>query len=493
MWKRLTLRARILLILAALVLTTLAGALVTMWHNEATDTLLTSLIDKNLASFQAAEELEAALLRQKGFLTYFFLDGNPDWLRQLAKYQESFEKWLQQAKTLAYTETMREILQEIEEHYRGYLESREQVIALYRRGAREEGARLHQEVRRQYAAISALCQRYKLIHEYTIARARSDSQVKARLINGLALAAIVGVAGLGVLLAYILVRQILSPIRRLASGAPMEGDQRFPDEVQALSRRVYTLMEDVDQAQSQLERSQETLVLSEKMALVGRLAAGVAHSIRNPLTSVKMRLYSLGRHLGFTPTQKEDFEVISEEIRHIDSIVRDFLEFSRPPKLKMQRVRLADVVESAYQLLRYRLELYGVQVSFDLQEGDQEVLADPEQLKEVLVNLLMNACEAMLNGGRITIRQEEVEVDNHGRAARLTVQDNGPGIPVSIQEKVFQPFFSTKEEGTGLGLSIARRIVVEHGGALTVQSREGEGTAFSITLPLTVRDSAKTT
>ena len=487
MWKRLSLRARILLILAALVLTTLAGALVTVWHNRATDALLAGLIDKNLASFQAAEELETALLQQKGYLTYFFLDGDPIWLQQLGDYQKKFETWLSQAKKLGYTGPMQEILQQIEDHYRRYLVSRAAVVRLYAAGDREGGARLHQEVRRQYKAIGDLCQRYKLIHEYAIARARADSQVQARFINGLSLAAILGVAGLGILLAYILVRQILAPIRQLASGgAPMESDQRFPDEVQALSRRVHNLLEDVDTAQTQLERSQETLVQSEKMALVGKLAAGVAHSIRNPLTSVKMRLFSLGRHLSLTPSEKEDFEVISEEIRHIDSIVRDFLEFSRPPKLKMQPVRLADVVESAYQLLRYRLELFGVQVEIEMPEGDREVWADPEQLKEVLVNLLMNACEAMVKGGRIVIRQETAATPAGKQAARLIVQDNGPGVPLSIQEKIFQPFFSTKEEGTGLGLSIASRIVADHGGSLTVQSREGEGTTFIITLPLEV-------
>jgi signal transduction histidine kinase len=152
----------------------------------------------------------------------------------------------------------------------------------------------------------------------------------------------------------------------------------------------------------------------------------------------------------------------------------------------MQPVRLADVVESAYQLLRYRLELFGVEVEIQMPGGDREVQADPEQLKEVLVNLLMNACEAMVQGGRIVIRQETATTPSGKQAVRLMVQDTGPGMPLAIQEKIFQPFFSTKEEGTGLGLSIASRIVADHGGSLTVRSREGEGTTFIITLPLEV-------
>jgi len=485
MWKRLSLRARIFLILAALVVTTLGGGLITIWHTEATDSLLSSLVDKNLASFRAAEELENSLLLQKGFLTYYFLDGNPDWLTQLDNNHQKFEKALKQAHRSATTDIMVDILKEIESTYQQYLAARAKVIALYKDGKREAGAQLHQDVRRQFASIRELCERYKLIHEFAISRARSESQTRARFINTLALVAMLSVVGLGLLLVYILVKQILGPIRRLALEADPAG-ARNPEgnEVTALSRRVHTLMEDMDLAQSELERSQESLLQAGKMALVGKLAAGVAHSIRNPLTSVKMRLFSLQRTLSLTSTQQEDLEVIAEEVRHIDTIVRHFLEFSRPPKLKMQRVSLSDVVDSALTLLGQRLDSYGVRVELHRTERLPETWADPEQLKEVLVNLLLNACDAMVRGGVITVREGKGQVASVGPVAFLSLSDTGPGIPASIQDKIFQPFFSTKEEGTGLGLSIASRIVQEHGGWIDLQSREGGGTTFVITLPL---------
>jgi len=239
------------------------------------------------------------------------------------------------------------------------------------------------------------------------------------------------------------------------------------DEVVALGHQVRTLIKDM-----------------EKFALVGKLAAGVAHSIRNPLTSVKMRLFSMERNLELTATQQEDFEVISEEIRHIDAIVGNFLEFSRPPKLKMQPISPSDVVDNALQLLRHRLESFNVAVTVKRKNSLPNLSADPEQLKEVLVNLLVNACEAMPHGGSITITECETTDKRGARKAILEVSDNGPGIPQSIQVKVFQPFFSTKEEGTGLGLSIAARIVNEHGGRLDLKSREGKGTTFIIHLPI---------
>ena len=465
-------------------LTTLAGGLVTLWHNHAMDSLLGSLVEKNVASFHAAEELETSLLQQKGLLTYYFLDGNAEWLEEIEKFNQSFLDWLQKARKSAYTEAMGEILTEIETEYHRYVIAREKVINLYREGKTVEGAKLHWEVRRQYVALLKLCERYKLIHEYAIARVRTESQARAGFINAFALVAMPAVALLGILLAYVLLKQILGPIRRLAlETAPANPGSAVPDEVKALSRRFHSLIEDMDQAQSELEKSQEHLLQSGKWAMVGKLAAGVAHSIRNPLTSVNMRLFSLKRSLKMSPSQQDDFQVIAEEIRHIDGIVRNFLEFSRPPKLKMQQISPSDVVDMAWRLLKHRLESYGVEVKLARETKLPEIWADPDQLKEVLANLLVNACEMMPGGGTITIKEEEQGDASLGPAVAIRVSDSGPGIPPSIQDKVFQPFFSTKEEGTGLGLSIATRIIEDHGGRLELESQEDAGATFIITLP----------
>ncbi|MEJ5330476.1 MAG: ATP-binding protein [Desulfobaccales bacterium] len=485
MWQRLSLRTRILLLLTALVLITLAGGLVSFWHNEATEQVFTSLADRHLAAFQAAEELENALLRQKGYLTYFFIDGQSRWLEELERHHQAFLRALEKARATAHTPPMADNIAQIWEHYQAYQETRAGVIELYRQGRKEEGWRRHQEARGQYAAIIDLCERLKLTHDYAISRTLSENRQRIRLINTLTTGALITVVGLGALLLYVLFRQILEPLRRLAQDASQVSPS---DEVTAVSRRMQTLKEDIDQAQSQLEKSQESLLQAEKLALVGKLAAGVAHSIRNPLTSVKMRLFSLGRHLNLTPTQKEDLEVISQEIRHIDTIVRSFLEFSRPPKLKMQPVSLSEVVDSTLTLLRQRLESYGVTVEVQRSGRLPETQGDPEQLKEMLVNLLLNACEAMPHGGHIVIQEGRGQMAALGPVVSVTVKDSGPGIPASIRDKIFQPFFSTKEEGTGLGLPIVQRIVTEHGGLIQVNSAEGRGAAFTITLPL--RDEA---
>ena len=485
MWKHSSLQTRILILLAALILTALAGGLVTVWHTDAVDSLLTDLIDKNVASFQAAEELESALLRQKGYATYFFLNQDPDWLEKLQENHLAFLDWLNRAKATAYSPAMSVHLKQIEDSYNGYAKARQEVLSLYRQGQRQQGAELHWKIRGQFQDLYNLCGRYKLIHEQKIAEAKIESRAKARLITNTALIIMPGIVLLGLLLGYVLFRQILTPIRKLvAEPNPANNPERSLNEVQALSRKVHNLRENVDLAQSQLKRSQVSLVQSEKLAMVGKLAASVAHSIRNPLTSVKMRLYSMRRHLELPPPQQEDLDVISEEIGNIDIIVRNFLEYSRPPKLKIQQVKPSAVVDLAITLLRPRLESFNVGVTVERRQSLPEIWADPDQLKEVLVNLMVNACEAMVKDGAIVITETEDFLAGLGRVVRIRIKDTGPGIPPSMLDKIFQPFFSSKEEGTGLGLSIAARIIEEHGGSINVKSRPGEGASFTIILPL---------
>jgi len=293
------------------------------------------------------------------------------------------------------------------------------------------------------------------------------------------------------LLAVVVFRQVLGPIRRLALEG-LEDADAYGNEVEVLDRRLRHLLDTMRRTQVQLEESHETLRQTEKLALVGKLAAGVAHSIRNPLTSVKLRLFALERSLKLGPDQKEqqeDFEVIAAEIRHLDAIVTNFLEFSRRPRLRMQPVSPSDVVDMTLQLLKHRLESFNVAVSVHRTERLPLVDGDAEQLKEALVNLILNACEAMGYNGALDITEEKGIINPLGRAVVIRIADSGPGVPQHIRDEVFQPFFSTKEEGTGLGLPIARRIFEEHGGWLHLHSAHGKGATFVIVLPARKDDS----
>jgi len=484
-WQKMSLRARVFIILFALVLITMAGGIVSVWYTYRMEHLLTSITEKDIAAFQAAEALETALVNQKGFVSYYFIEGDPEWLRQLGQFRQIFKERLIEALRMADSETEREALFRVKAEYTRYITLKDRVIAYYKEGNRETGTVLHRQVRELFFKVMELCETYKDLHKERIMQINSDSKTQAANFRIIAAAAIGISFLLAVLLAFVMGSQILGPVRRLTAEVGREGGiSATDDEVKALSHGVRDLIHDVDQTQSELQKSRESLLQAEKMALVGKLAAGMAHSVRNPFTSVKMRLFSLNRSLKLTDSQKEDFDVISEEIRHIDTIVQNFLEFSRPPKLKVQRISPSVVVDQVLKLLKHRLNSYDVEVILKRERDLAEIDADPEQLKEVLVNLIVNACEAMENGGSIVILEQEAMHPSKERMAVIRVSDNGPGVPESIRDKVLQPFFTTKEDGTGLGLSIAARIIAEHHGRMDIESNQGRGAAFIISLPL---------
>lgn len=485
MWKKLSLRGRIYIILSALVAITIVGSAGMISYTYRMEKLLDGIFSQNLAAYRAAEVLETALVNQKGFATYYFLDGNPDWLRQLGIYRQIFSERLEAARRLADSPEQSNALDRIEREFTLYVRTKNRVIEHYTAGERAAGAKLHKEVRAHFFKILELCDNFKEIHVRRAEAAKVESHrqvINSRLV---AFAIILVNFLLSAALAIFMVHQILGPVRRLAREAdPTWEPRRSEDDVKALSRSVHGLMEDVDQTHKQLEKSREHLLQAEKMAMVGKLAAGMAHSIRNPFTSVKMRLFSMSRSLELTAEQQEDFQVVSEEIRHIDTMVENFLEFSRPPKLQTRPISPSHVVDITIQLLGHRLKSYNVGVKVFRDGLLPEIEGDPDQLEEVLMNLIVNACQAIGSGGSIEIREKLEDREDIGTTAVLRIWDDGPGIPTGIQEKIFQPFYTTKEEGTGLGLSIAYRIIEEHLGKIEVNSREGEGTTFVIMLPV---------
>ena len=438
-----------------------------IWYTYRLESFFSYLVDKEMAAHQVVDALETDLANQKGFVSYFFIDRNPEWLKMLEEYRRSFEKNLEKTKEFTLTENDKETIEKIESEYKEYIKAKDRVIALYKTGEKDAGTHLHQDLRIFYFKILDLCHDYKNNYFEKTKEIGNESRTQARHLRIIAGTALSAAVLLSFILSFILMSQVLGPVRKLTQEIDRSSSPgKTQNEVATLSHHVHGLIKDM-----------------EKFALVGKFAASVAHSIRNPLTSVKMRLFSMERSLELSPGQKMDFEVISDEIRHINNIVQNFLEYSRPPKLKMQKISPSNIVDNVIRLLRERFESYNVVIRLERKKCLPELLADPEQLKEVLVNLLVNSCEAMENGGMITIHEEEV-YERSGQFIIIRVIDEGCGIPLSIQDKIFQPFFTCKEDGTGLGLTIAARIINEHGGWLDLKSNEGKGATFIIKLPL---------
>lgn len=250
-----------------------------------------------------------------------------------------------------------------------------------------------------------------------------------------------------------------------------------------LMRRARKLRDTAERARLDMEERQETLRHTEKLALVGKLAAGVAHSIRNPLTGVKLRLFALTRGLELDSKQQEDVTAINDALRHVEGIIANFLELSRRPRLEKRRINMDEVIDGTLSLLGPRLSSYNVTLTRQRDAQLPPVDADPEQLREALANLVINACEAAGPGGDVRIIEEKGRLAPLGHVVVIRVEDSGPGIPEDLREIIFQPFMSTKQEGTGLGLPIARRIFEDHGGWLHLHSAPGKGASFVAVLP----------
>ncbi|MGD9825644.1 ATP-binding protein, partial [Desulfobacter sp.] len=479
-----SLKQRIYFANAVLLGITVMGSIAMIWYTYNTEDLFTGIVARHIPVYQAAEALETSLLNQKGYLSYYLLDKNPEWLRQLANFKLDFESQLACAKPLVTKAWEKEAIARIESMYTAYIEAKDRALTLYEKGDPGAGAALHREVRANFFKIFELCEKFKTAHKKSIDLVVESSRTDARHLRYIGLLAIVTVVLLSLLINYIFTRHILGPIRKLAAEADQMGDGRVSgNEMAALKSCVHGLIENAEQTHAELVRSRETLMQSEKLALVGRLAAGMAHSIRNPMTSIKMRLFSLGRSGKLSFGQKENISVISTEIGQINKILENFLEFSRPPKLTMKKQSPSQVVDNTLRLLEQRLKSYGVTVHLVRSEPLDEVLLDAGQLKEAMANIIINACEAMEKGGSITITETMDSINKNRDTAVIRIQDSGPGIPASIQNEVFNPFFTTKDEGTGLGLSICFNIISEHGGCLMLDSQEGQGTCFTITLP----------
>ncbi len=479
-----SLRAKIYTLILLMSSIAIVGGLTMCWYTYRMNHILSTIIDTEFVSYKATQDMQMALANQKGFLTYYFIDGQSKWLEDLGSYRQRFRQKLDKAYSYAKSQEQETVLKQIESKYKGYIAEKDKVIHNYKYEDRDKISKLHREQRELFFSLLEQCEDYKHLQWQRIQEKKALNKRQAeklRLVSGMSVFAFLCLISV---LSAIMLRQILDPIRTLALETGGDQTDSSKNEVKTLSSSLRTFMEDFDYTHSELTKSREHLEQAEKMALVGKLAAGVAHSIRNPFTSVKMRLFSLNRGLDLNEDQKEDFEVISEEIGRIDNIVQNFLEFARPPKLRMQSCHVDDVIANVLQLLRHRLHAYNIEVN-EANQGDLPLIyADPEQLKEVLINLIINACEAIGDNGLIDISREQQRDETFGQVMVIRIQDNGPGVPEELQDKIFQPFFTTKEEGTGLGLSMVSRIVEGHKGVLRFSSKQGSGTTFEIVLPV---------
>jgi len=238
--------------------------------------------------------------------------------------------------------------------------------------------------------------------------------------------------------------------------------------------------------QVQLVESRQLVERQEKLASLGLLAAGVAHEIRNPLTAIKAWLYLQQKRLKSGTPEFEDAQLIGGEINRLERIVKDVLQFARPSEPQFAVVPAERPLREVQTLMKPELEKAKIKLSLDGVVPAQ-IRIDPQQIKQVLINLIQNAADSIGENGTVTLRtrlDEKRLNDRQMDVVILEVSDTGKGIPPEAEKRLFDPFFTTKDSGTGLGLPIAARIVEKHQGALQYQTQPDSGTTFGVILPL---------
>jgi two-component system NtrC family sensor kinase len=280
---------------------------------------------------------------------------------------------------------------------------------------------------------------------------------------------------------------VLRPVSRLAQAvrrtADGDLDSRVPverdDELGRLAQDFNSMAERLRAARAEIERShEESMERAERMASLGELAASLAHEVRNPLSGLSGAVQVLGEHFADDPGRREIVEEMGTQIHRLGKAVDDLLSFARPSRPALKLVDINVCVGEVISLMRKHAARCKVAVTFRPAEANAFVFADAEQVRQVWVNLMLNAFQAMPHGGNL-----EVRVAAAAGAVEIAFVDSGGGIPEEIREKIFRPFFTTKHTGTGLGLAICDRIVRDHGGEIDVASAPGEGSCFSVSLP----------
>lgn len=232
--------------------------------------------------------------------------------------------------------------------------------------------------------------------------------------------------------------------------------------------------------QTQTKQMERRLIQSERLAAVGEVVAHVSHEIRNPLTIIGGFANQLIRSAGVTEKDKQKLQIIANEVKRLEQFLGGVGDFTKPIEPVRQMENVNDIVETTYALLEGEARERDIEFEKNLDHNIPLSMVDPNQIKQMLLNLVKNALEATSRGGKISIC---TELDDHH--IRMHVSDTGTGIPRGLLGEIFHPFFTTKKSGTGLGLSMCYKIIKNHGGEIRVQSKLREGSIFTIDLPIT--------
>jgi signal transduction histidine kinase len=466
----------------------LAACGASVWYIHHIQHEFARLLSQNVTLLQAAQVLEIRV-RQLRFHSFLYLvEPRADRMAPVETDQRLFEEALATARATAVTAEERASVGAIEAGYREYRRElaklREEVA---RAGPRTDFGRLADA--HPIRHVVDPCQDLLRLSQQAMEQSsRESARVSERVQLAMAALGVLGPLS-GLVLGYGIARGLSRSIYKLSLRVQNMAQHLDQDvasvvvsadgDLQSLDRQLRHIVAKVEEVGERLQRHQRDMLRAEQLAAVGQLAASVAHEVRNPLAAVKLLVDAARRVQNRKPLSTEDLEVIQRELGRLEQTVQHFLDFARPPAPQRSRTDLREVIGQAVDLVRARLNQQAVSLDTRLPHRPLWANIDRNQLGTVLVNLFINALDAMPKGGRLEVRLE----DDPALGVRLQVADTGPGIPPAMAGRLFTPFASSKPTGTGLGLSISRRIIEEHDGAISAANEPQGGACFTIRLP----------
>jgi signal transduction histidine kinase len=482
----LRLLAPTVLVSLALVIACLIGA----WHLNQLHTNLSTELTDNVESTRAAQRLETTTDQLVQLLSKHPGSAN-DLAQRVADLNNQAREELEEVTTLANLEGEKKLVPQITDGLNDYFQrwdGRQNI-------APAERAKYDQELaKRLDANVVRLCKDLRDYNLDQIEQSNLQNQGIVRLLSWGLLAVGLGAPVSGLLLGYAVARSLHHSIYQLSVGirdaagrlnrelgsVTLEEKGDLPD----LHRQLQGVLAEIERVVDQLQQREREVLRAEQLAAVGQVAAGVAHELRNPLTSVKMLVQTGLEGNGTAGLPRDDLAIIEHEVRRMEQCIQLFLDFARPPRAERRQADLAGVIHRALALVEGRARRQKVTLAADLPDHAVSLSLDPEQIHQVVVNLLLNALDALPRGGTIHVRVAEVENPGaRGRAVEVQVRDSGPGIAPRIHERLFQPFVSSKETGLGLGLSICKQLIEAHGGTIHGDNDPEGGAVFRFTLP----------
>lgn len=455
-----------------------------VYHSHSRD------LAENFTTIRAADAMQDALWRLQATAIEVAEGADTHTQLEVSELESTFERHLADAAVGNVTPEASAVLEAIHKHFTEY---RKSIHERLDRGASSGGSQVPSvQLSRLAHTIAELCQSLLKIQERLIAEATAQrGRLRVAFSRVMFALWIVGPAigiGSGLWIAQRMRRSISRLSISLKDAADgLERDVGCVDlvtseDLPALQSQVQRVSAGIRQVVDELQEARRETMRADRLAAVGEMAAGVAHEMRNPLTSVKLLLQTAVDTPPEQPVSAEHLHVALEQVVRMENTIQGLLDFARPPRMQKCRHDLQETLRRALNLSEGYAKQQGVTVQL---AGDVTPIlldADPAQLHQVFVNLLLNGVEAMPGGGqlRITLACH----DRPDRCVQVSFKDDGLGIPAEVAERMFEPFVTSKERGTGLGLAISRRIVEQHGGRLTAANRAEGGAEFTVELPL---------